>query len=444
MGLPLLMAFVACPILYDVLGVAKFGLLTLAWALVGYLSVFDLGLGRAMMVRLGDAPQDANVTIAAGLRMLALLGLAMGLGVPLLVVVLPNLDQVLSRSEVIGTAIVLGASVPLITTTSGLRAILESQHRFIESNLARLVVGVSMFGLPLLLLDYSQRLDIMVASMLLGRLLSCVGLAWCTRDEVRQALVQASIAKEARTLLQAGGWLSVSNVASLLMVYADRFLLAALGWLDTIAYYTTPHEVVSRLFVVPAALTNAFFPRLVGVHHQDREQEVVRGMTLTLAMMLPLSLGLSLFAYDILALWLSPAFAENAYRPMQLIGWGVLINSVAQFPFWACLAAGQQRNVAIVHLVELPLYALVLAVLAAQFGIVGAAIAWLLRVSADLFVMLGLVRFADRTRRRQALALALVACAAGILPLLAAPGSLRGANLKTTSTPIAYHVDFYG
>src|SRR5947207_611833 len=47
-GAPMLVAVFCIPILIRGLGTDRFGVLTLAWALVGYASLFDLGLGRAL------------------------------------------------------------------------------------------------------------------------------------------------------------------------------------------------------------------------------------------------------------------------------------------------------------------------------------------------------------------------------------------------------------
>ena len=47
-GAPLLVAIVAIPMLIEGMGTARFGVLTLAWMVVGYFSLFDLGLGRAL------------------------------------------------------------------------------------------------------------------------------------------------------------------------------------------------------------------------------------------------------------------------------------------------------------------------------------------------------------------------------------------------------------
>nr|MDQ6925886.1 hypothetical protein [Candidatus Eremiobacteraeota bacterium] len=46
--LPALSALVAFPVLLHSMGAERFGLLSLAWTIVGYFSAFDLGIGRAL------------------------------------------------------------------------------------------------------------------------------------------------------------------------------------------------------------------------------------------------------------------------------------------------------------------------------------------------------------------------------------------------------------
>src|SRR5438105_3956020 len=45
---PLVVAFFCIPQLVKELGTSRFGILTLIWALIGYATVFDFGLGRAL------------------------------------------------------------------------------------------------------------------------------------------------------------------------------------------------------------------------------------------------------------------------------------------------------------------------------------------------------------------------------------------------------------
>ena len=47
-GAPLLIAVIAIPVLVRGLGTDRFGILMIVWLLIGYLSLFDLGVGRAL------------------------------------------------------------------------------------------------------------------------------------------------------------------------------------------------------------------------------------------------------------------------------------------------------------------------------------------------------------------------------------------------------------
>ena len=47
-GVPLVVAVVFIPLLIKGLGVERFGILNLAWVVIGYFSFFDFGIGRSL------------------------------------------------------------------------------------------------------------------------------------------------------------------------------------------------------------------------------------------------------------------------------------------------------------------------------------------------------------------------------------------------------------
>src|SRR5712671_654366 len=55
LAVPLALAFFIVPVAALNLGPARFGLLGLAWAITEYLTLFDLGLGRALVKFVADA-----------------------------------------------------------------------------------------------------------------------------------------------------------------------------------------------------------------------------------------------------------------------------------------------------------------------------------------------------------------------------------------------------
>jgi O-antigen/teichoic acid export membrane protein len=77
----------------------------------------------------------------------------------------------------------------------------------------------------------------------------------------------------------------------------------------------------------------------------------------------------------------------------------MLMNAMAFVPMVLIQGAGRADISAKLHVVELPLYLAVLWVLVAWYGVVGAAIAWCLRVSTDCVAHFWLSgRFLERER----------------------------------------------
>ena len=78
-GLPLLAAALFVPFTLKLLTIEGFGLLTLIWGLIGYFSLFDLGVGRALTYQLStlrDKKLDSEITgtLRAGLLLTFLTG----------------------------------------------------------------------------------------------------------------------------------------------------------------------------------------------------------------------------------------------------------------------------------------------------------------------------------------------------------------------------------
>src|SRR3712207_3801756 len=77
---PLLVALFAVPLLIDGLGTDRFGVLTLAWIVIGYFSLFDLGLGRALTMLVAEKlgmgrERDIPPIVWTALFLMLLLGL---------------------------------------------------------------------------------------------------------------------------------------------------------------------------------------------------------------------------------------------------------------------------------------------------------------------------------------------------------------------------------
>lgn len=124
--LPMIAAVLAIPPIVRGIGLDRFGILTLGWVVVGYFSLFDLGLGRALTKIVADKlavgrDHDLHSLIWTSCFLMLVLGLVAGLAMFLLAPWL--VDRVLRipdnlKLETLHALYLLAMSVPIVISTS--------------------------------------------------------------------------------------------------------------------------------------------------------------------------------------------------------------------------------------------------------------------------------------------------------------------------------------
>jgi O-antigen/teichoic acid export membrane protein len=399
-GAPFLLGVVTIPYLVRQLGVEAFGILTLVWALIGYFSLFDFGLGRALTQQVatslgtGKLDQVSSIvkyglllTVATGLVGGLLLGVAATpLGTKWL-----NVSESLQK-ETVSSLLIASLGIPLTTLTAGLRGVLEAHEDFTAVNLLRILLGIANFGLPALgIMVFGPSLLLAVTSLIVARVIVVVAHMYLVYLKMRTTWLVAKFDKNnIRSLLSFGAWMTLSNVISPLMVTADRFIISSALGAGLIAYYTVPFDSLLRLLIIPSAITTALFPRFASVIATDREaakklyQKCKKAVGL---IMTPVSLTVMIGSYWAIKLWLGQDFATHSWFIASILSVGLLFNSLAQIPHAVIQAGGDARTTALIHLGEFTLYLPLLFVFIKYFGLSGAAIIWVVRVSVDYFIL---------------------------------------------------------
>ena len=399
LGLPLIVAVAAIPALIRGLGVEQFGILTIIWAVVSYFGLFDLGLGRAVTQQVATATAAGDQArlkkvIGTSSALMAALGVAGGLvlaaAAPLLA---RELAQASDAAATIRAFYWMALAMPAIVLTSGYRGMLEAMGRFALINAIRLPMGVFTYAGPLAVVwSGHARLDTIAAVLCVGRIAACGLHAFYALRSVPTDVGAGTVDRGLiRPLLGMGGWISVSNIVGPLMSYVDRFLLAMLASAAAVAYYATPQELVLRIGIIPTSVAAVLFPIFAAQAAESGARSLtghVRRYSLAiLALLLPFTIVLAAFAQPLLAAWISPEFAEQAALPLQIMAVAALCSGLAQVPFTMLQGRGRADLTAKLHLVELPLYLGLLYLLILQYGVVGAAWAWLIRIAADVIAM---------------------------------------------------------
>ena len=402
-GLPLLVGVVSVPFIIRGLGTDRFGLLSLAWVVLGYFAIFDLGLGRAttkfVAEALGKGEEKEIPRIAwTSVTVQALFGL---LGSMVLIALTPLLvGRILNvPPELIGEAkvmfYILTPSVPIILISSSFQGILEAFQRFDLVNAVKIPSSTLTFLLPLFGLYCGFRLPGIVMLIFLARigaLLVYIMLDFRIMPQLRKYSGSLSLFPH---LFSFGGWITVTNIVSPILVYLDRFLIGSLLSMASVAYYSAPYEMVTRLSIISTSLSVTLFPAfssLEGVENKEKIGTIfARSVKYILLTLGPVVLIVMLFARDILGLWLGTEFLLESTIVLQVLALGVLINSLAHTPFALLQGVGRPDLPAKFHLFELLIYIGIAWLLVSKWGINGAAMAWTLRVTLDTFLLFGAV-----------------------------------------------------
>jgi O-antigen/teichoic acid export membrane protein len=391
--LPLPVALICVPIMIARMGDARFGVVSIAWVLIGYLGVLDLGLGRALTREIasmrGHGESDRNqgalarraTTLMLGVGCawtLAIVGVALGPGADWLSLE-PGLHAEARRSFLI---VALGP--PALLYTNAKLAWLEGMERYDLANAIRVPIASSTVLGPTLASLVTPRLDLALAAMVCARALAAFLLALRLpygADRGDDA-VQTSV----RALWTFGRWLTVTNVVGPILVHSDRLYIGAVLSAAAVTYYVVPYDIVVRLTSFPAAALSVLFPHMTRLRAESPKalEDVVahagRWMLWgwSLGMLVVLLVGRAT-----LNAWVGPTFLGESLQVWRWLAVGVYLNGMAFIPYNLVQSAGRSDVTAKLHLVELPLFGVALVVFVKHFGIVGAAYAWSLRVGID-------------------------------------------------------------
>lgn len=399
-GAPILVGLITIPYLISNIGLEAFGILTLIWALIGYFTLFDFGLGRALTQKIASCLVSHNVAeiprmVKLGLILTFLTGLLGGL--ILLIIAAPlgyswlNVTVDLQEETVL-SLVVAAIGIPLVTLTTGARGVIEAFEDFKSVNILRIILGIANFGLPALSVMYlGKSLIYIVITLIIARFVVLIAHILVMNKKLESKWFKCKTKlKQAKDLIAFGAWMTVSNIISPLMVTADRFIISSLLGATVVAYYTVPSDMLMRVLILPAALTGALFPRLSSLLASDRQSAFIlykKSLKFVAVSLLAVCILIILGSHIGLELWLGKDFADHSWIIVCIFSVGIYLNSVAFVPYAAIQAAGNAQLTAYLHIFEFIIYFPMLLGGIVLFGLYGAAMVWVFRVGLDLFLL---------------------------------------------------------
>jgi len=406
LSLPLVVAAATVPRLIAILGQERFGLLTLAWGLVGYASALDLGIGRALTQRVsrlrgsGDfagiptaVATAGRITCVAGLTGALMIALATftGLATRVNTVDVPLVEIQLSM-------LLLAIALPIQAMSATYRGVNEAFMNFKGISLLRIALGVINFGGPFVVAHYTRALPWLVSTLVVSRAVALFifyRLAGACIEQpggFAQARFSSSVA---RSLFSFGGWITVSSVISPVLVQADRFLIGSVLSAAAVTVYVLPYEVVVQSLTLVSAISSVIFPvmsRMLVAQPDAWAAYFRRWLGRVAGLMLLVCVALALALPVLLPMWIGKNLQPASIEVGQILCIGVFANALGTMFYALVHAKGRADVTAKLHMLELPCFIVALVLMLHHFGIAGAAWAWTGRMVFDTAALAWLAR----------------------------------------------------
>lgn len=394
--IPMSIGIIAVPFLIKKMGIESFGVLSIIWTFIGYFSIFDFGIGRALTQQVSHLKEEREKMISViklGLLLMLITGIIGGVLLALFVSLLDISWLKISKNlyeDTIFSLLIASIGIPLTTVTTGLKGVLEGFEDFYSVSLLKMFLGILNFLFPIFIVYYfGNSLKYVVLSIVISRLLIMLLHIYPVLEfiSIKEFYNEKMASKDdMKKTLSFGVWMTISNIISPLMVNSDRFFISSVLGASFIAYYTVPFDIIIRLLVIPAALTTTLFPRFSFLFRNDLTQLKKlynKSLLIVLLSMGIVSIGLIIFSYLGLKLWINENFAMQSWKIVCVLAIGLVFNSLSQVPYALIQAKGDVKLTTTLHVIEFILYVPLLLIFMKMFGILGVSLAWSIRVIID-------------------------------------------------------------
>jgi O-antigen/teichoic acid export membrane protein len=281
-------------------------------------------------------------------------------------------------------------SLPVLLTTSVMNGALKGRERFVEINVIAVIGNTLIQILPLIVayLGFVE-LEYLVPAALTGRVVAGVCLFYKGKTNIPLSMNVTFDKSAVKPLLTYGGWISVISAVGPLLVVADRIVIGSIAGVKAVSYYTIPYSLTSRAMMLSGSLANSIFPKLAGMSEIEAQKLADRSTAILIAILTPLVIIALPLINPFMTAWVGRELAERGAYVGEIILVGTWINALV-IPHNTYLQADGKKlkKVVLIYLFELPVYFALLWLGLKYWGIIGAAVAWTLRVAIDSVLLL--------------------------------------------------------
>jgi O-antigen/teichoic acid export membrane protein len=387
---PALVTLVVTPFVVHRLGVEGYGILSLAGVVAGFLALLDFGMSPSLVkfgAEFAETPMRSRINdlMGAGLLFYACVGIVGGTALLALGLFFASHVFHLSaaaRPDLRFALLVAAGQFLLAMLLTALSSLTIAFQRYDIALAVRIVLTSFTSGLTVgaLFLGFGLR-GVIVATALepvLGLLLFRF---------INRRLVPGFRPLPRwdppllRTMFSFSTYAFAAGVSGVILFQLDKLLLGTLSSVADVTYYVIPGNLAQRLHAAVSALTGVLLPLTSGLFARGDIEHLralyIRATRLILLFLLSVAIPAFVFAHKILQYWIGSAFAEKSSLTFRLLIATYALIALTAIPYYFALGSGRAKITAVYSAIAAALNVALMVVLIPRYGIVGAAVAYL-------------------------------------------------------------------
>jgi O-antigen/teichoic acid export membrane protein len=401
---PLLLTIVLTPVILHYIGTEAYGLFALATVLVSFLGLIDFGMApvvlRFLSASLATSDYaEARAVVGTGIAFFSAVGIvgaaaAWACGVFLIPEVISLSSELADDTAFVMSIAGVGFLFSMLTHPVG--AISGALQRYDVVAIARLISTTAGAGASVIVLSLGHGLRGLIVVTALQPAVTLIFLARGRRLLRAVRLRPTWHPALLRRMLSFSGYSFVSNLAGSLLFQVDKLVLGALTNASVVTYYVVPANLAQRLHTGVTRLVGISLPVSTDLHARGEKEALqrfyLRATRVVALMTVSFSIPALIFAREILLEWVGPEFAATSFETLRILILTYFALSLASLPYYITLGFGRPQVSAGFNVVTALINVVLIVILIPPYGIIGAAVAYLVSMVTVPF----LIAFVER------------------------------------------------
>jgi O-antigen/teichoic acid export membrane protein len=397
---PLILSFVATPIIVRGLGSSRFGFFALLNSTVSLFALLDFGISYTFTKKLSENRQEHNSK---------------------------ELSDIFSTTIILYSILGIFVLLVLLVLPDAFKYLFKIPEGYLSSyTLAFFIVGlvflIKMISIPLALIPYSlQRLDIPtkisfvsntilqigsivaiktghgIMSLLIVQLFSAIFLLitfYFLWKKMAPDLKFSFVFKKSvvKVIGKQGFWVFLSGTMGNILAQFDKFVLGAIWGPVAVGYYSTAQMLPEKISATAFSLSHGFFPVFSEASSKaEGSQRLKIIFRRTLRIITTITAGLTvlvlIFGYLFINYWISKDFADHTLYAVQFLALTYFLLAFNSFFNSFLSGLNALKFLALSALITAGVDVVFMFLLIPKYGINGAAFAYLLSGIPILFIL---------------------------------------------------------